>query len=166
MKLMQEHGPEEAAKLMAAAFLSKASFERSLCFETSSEPFALTDFHYRSRAHLLAPAGGDSVSLDKLKFIWKPYPNASSYRIAIAEVKKTGTTTSYHDIVFHDGIKENFVEYSEIAANAGTGDPPELSKPLRSGQLYGFRITVFDTQGGVISASSQDTTELALFEVK
>jgi|GEM_PF-4493845 len=165
--LRRQYGSEEAARLMAAKVLddSRQKFQ----FEVTDPAFTFPDLHFRKLIAIVGPKGTLNAALDDIKFIWGPHPRAASYRLAVSEIIKQGTTTRYNPIASVKGIKEPFITYSDLVEETLAqksenciDDDPVIIK----GRLYGFRIMAYDMDDRILTASSEHSTEMPTFSVK
>ncbi len=165
-ELSEKYGPEEASRRMADKIDEVVSFKDQFGFKVDKE-YVLPDFHYRTSIKIISPAPYSSAYLQELKFIWEAVSNACSYKIAINNIKKEGSTTSYYPALACDGIKSNIIEYEEVLQCMKKDEYyTEMLKPMQAGELYGLRVIAFDSAGEVITASGEDITDFYIFRVE
>lgn len=168
--LAKKIGPEEAAASMLDAF--QTVFEKGNQFELNvgETPVEFAPFHFRDPIRVLSPTSHDALELDKIKFIWKPFPLAASYTLEITEVTKKGTSTHFSNTITVSGIKENTLTleafYFLQQANAALPFNPDCNiepRQLQANKLYCYAVYAFNEGGEILSGTSVRTTDGAQF---
>ncbi len=168
LKLEKELGPEEAAKKILKSFVASSPFRDKFPFEITDSPFIFPDFQYRSPIAVLSPANNEKISIDNLRFIWKPVEKASYYKATVTRIERKGTTTSYRNALSLSNIESNQIKYTDLfeRLNENKGrDECDQIEDLVGNELYGFRVIAYNKDNQIITASSDSSTELTIFSV-
>lgn len=168
LKLEKEFGPEEAAKKLLKSFVASTPFRDKFPFEIGDSPFVFPDFQYRSPITVFSPANNAKISIDNLRFIWEPIEKASYYKATVTKIEKKGTTTSYRNALTLSNIENNQIKYTDLFERLNENndkDDCDQIEDLKENELYGFRVIAYNIDNQIITASSNSSTELAVFSI-
>lgn len=168
LQLEKEIGPKEAAKELLKSFVASTPYRDKFPFEIGDRPFVFPDFHYRSPITVLSPANNAKISIDNLRFIWEPIENASYYQVTVTKFERKGSTTYYRNALTLSNIENNQIKYSDLFERLNENkdeDDCDQIEDLQENELYGFRVIAYNADNQIITASSNSSTELAIFSI-
>jgi hypothetical protein len=168
--LQKRYGKDKAADSLAERLIVYGGFEDRFPFEVAEKTYRLPALHYRTPVALVLPACGTSISLEALKFVWKPYPNATSYNIRIQHIKQNGTSTFYTPLAQIVGWGDVAISTKEIEKCAMKDFNENCRKKFvgfQAGQYYSVNIIALSNRDGVLSASQEgDMDQACRFGIK
>ena len=167
-KLEKDIGAEKAAERILKSVVSSTPFRDKFPFEVGETPFVFPAIHYRDPIGILSPLNSTKIPLNKLVFIWEPVHGAAYYKATVTNIKKDGTTTSYHPVAASTNIDGNQISYADLIARlkeVQSDNGCDRNVELEENKLYGFRVIAYSQNNTIITASSDSSTELSIFSV-